>query len=276
MPGGPEPESITFAVVGHNEREYLARSIGQAAAAVRPGDRLWFVDGASTDGSAELAASLGAEVIDAPLGKGHAIAAALARCETSHICFVDGDIEYSTQNIPMTLRDALLEEPADMIMGDFRWPKRKLNHSIDGVYRPLVGGLFPEALDRFGVIPYSGFRILRADLPWGQLPPGWAIETCLNLICTIRGWPTRVIDIGEYGGPLRRKPELGWEVGRTIFDLAEADGRLDAELRPRWEAWLAGIMEVLVTQPPPGEQPSDEYLARHEAARTRPLPPATR
>jgi len=274
--GGEHDGAITFAVVGHNEAELLPNSIGQAAEAVRPGDRLWFVDGASTDGSAELAASLGAEVIEAPLGKGHALAAALARCETPHICFVDGDIEYSTRNIPMSLRDALLEEPAHMITGDFAWPARKLNHSIDGVYRPLVGGLFPDALERFGVIPYSGFRILRADLPWGQLPPGWAIETYFNLTCTVRGWPTRVIDLGDYVGPIRRKPELGWEVGRTIFDVAEADGRLDSALRPQWEDWLANVMEVLLTQPHPGEEPSEEYMARHRAARTRPLPPAKR
>jgi glucosyl-3-phosphoglycerate synthase len=276
MPAGTDAESITFAVIGHNEREYLANSIGQAAAAARPGDRLCFVDGASTDGSAELAASLGAEVIEAPLGKGRALAAALARCETSHICFVDGDIEYSSQNIPLSLRDALLEKPADMILADFAWPARKLNHSIDGVYRPLVAGLFPEALERFGKMTYSGFRVLRTDLPLGTLPPGWGVETHLNLVCTANDWPTRVIHIGDYVGPIRRKPELGWEVGGTILDVAEADGRLDPALRPRWEEWLAGIMAVLATQPHPGEEPSEEYLARHRAARTRPLPPAKR
>jgi glucosyl-3-phosphoglycerate synthase len=267
---------ITFAVIGHNEAELLPNSIGQAAEAARPDDRVWFVDSASTDGSAEVAASLGAEVVSAPLGKGRAIGAALDRCETAHICLIDGDIIESSRNIPLRLREALREDPAHMILGDFEWPARKLNHSIQGVYRPLVRGLFPEALERFGVIPYSGFRILRADLPWGQLPPGWGIETYLNLLCTARGWPTRVVDVGRYAGPLRRKPELGWEVGRTIFDLAEANGRLDADLRPLWEEWLAGVMKVMATQPHPGVEPSQEYLARHEAARTRPLPPGTR
>jgi glycosyltransferase involved in cell wall biosynthesis len=269
-------EPITFAVIGHNEGEFLANSIGQAAEAARPGDRLWFVDGASTDGSPELAASLGAEVIDAPLGKGRAIAAALARCETSHICLIDGDIEYSTSNIPLSLRHALVEEPADMILADFEWPARRLNHSIRGVYRPLVGALFPEALERFGRIPYSGFRMLRADLPLGPLPPGFGVETHFNLLCAANGWPTRVIDVGEYGGPLRRKPRLGYEVGAAIFDVAEAHGRLDSELRPQWDAWLEVVMQVLATQPPLADEPGKDYRERLSAAAARPLPPARR
>src|SRR5947208_2204500 len=213
MRGHGQAEPITFAVVGHNEGEYLPRSIGQAAEAARDGDRLLFVDGASTDGSAELARSLGAEVVEAPLGKGRAVAAALARCETDYLCLVDGDIEHSERNIPQALRDELLDEPAHMILGDFDWRGRRMNHSINGVYRPLVGALFPEALERFGRIPYSGFRILRADLPFGALPP-------------------------------------------------------------RWDDWLEGVMQVLVQQRPPGEEPGEEYLARLEAARSRPFPPA--
>lgn len=201
----PGDERITFAVVGHNEAAYLACSLGQAAEARRDGGRLAFVDGQSTDGSDAIAASFGAEVIEAPLGKGRAVAAALAACETP-------------------------------------W--------------------------------YSGFRVVRADLPFGSLPPGWAIETHLNLVCAVNGWTARVIELGEYAGPLRPKPTLGYEVGATILDIAEADGRLDPRLRPRWDEWLERVMEVLVTQRPPGEEPDDAYLARFEAARTRPFPPA--
>src|SRR2546423_11114885 len=131
MRGPAHAEAITFAVVGHNEADYLARSIGQAAEAARDGDRLLFVDGASTDGSAELALSLGAEVVEAPLGKGSAVAAALARCETAYLCLIDGDIEHSERNIPLTLRDALVDEPAHMILGDFDWRGRRMNHSIN-------------------------------------------------------------------------------------------------------------------------------------------------
>ena len=64
---------ITFAVIGHNEAPTVANAIGQAAEAAESGDRVWFVDSASTDDSAAIATSLGAEVIAAPLGKGQAM-----------------------------------------------------------------------------------------------------------------------------------------------------------------------------------------------------------
>jgi glucosyl-3-phosphoglycerate synthase len=242
--------------------------------AAAPGDRVWLVDGASTDGSPQIAASLGAEVIPAPLGKGRAMATAIARCESRHICFMDADLEYSSSNIPLRLREAHAEEPADMIVAEFEWPAKRFLNALPGVYRPLVGSLFPEALERFGRMPFSGFRVLRTDLPLGSLPPGFAVETYLNLLCTVRGMRTRVIDVGVYGGPDRPKRELGREVGEVILDMAEGDGRLDARLRPLWETWLEEVMEVLRTHPSPGE-PTGDYPERLAATASRPLPPRT-
>src|SRR4051812_44348578 len=112
---------ITFAVIGHNEAPTLRYMLDQVAAAVRPGDRVLFVDSASDDGSAELAARLGAEVLRAPLGKGRAMAAAVDRCETSHICFLDADALQTTRNVPLTLRDTLESSGADMVVADFVW-----------------------------------------------------------------------------------------------------------------------------------------------------------
>ena len=264
---------LTFAVIGHNEVGTLANAIGQAAEAAEPGDRLWFVDSASTDGSAKLAASLGAEVVPAPLGKGTAMATAIARCETGHVCFVDGDIEYSSSNIPLRLRESLAAEPADMLVADFEWPNRRFLNSVPGVYRPLVGSLFPEALDRFGWMPFSGFRLLRTDLPLGSLPPGFGVETYLNLLCTVSGMRTRVVDVGVYRGPVRTKRELGREVGEVILDMAEQHGRLDGRLRPLWEAWLSEVMDVLRAQPEP-DGPEGDYPERLLAAASRPLPPS--
>ncbi|MEA2368950.1 MAG: glucosyl-3-phosphoglycerate synthase [Thermoleophilaceae bacterium] len=269
-----DPEPITFAVLGHNEAPLLANAVGQAKEAMRPGDRLWFVDGASTDGSGELAAALGAEVLDAPLGKGRAIQLALSRCETPYICLIDGDIEHSESNIPLTLARAMTEEPADMIMGDFTWPGRKLRFSLSSVYRPLVGALFPEIADHYGHIPFSGFRILRTDLDLGQMPPGFGVESHLNVLSVVRGWRTRVVQLGEYIGPIRRKPELGREVGTAILDVAEEAGRLESELRPRWEAWLEDVMAILVVQPSPDAPAADDYMERLHATVARPLPPA--
>jgi glucosyl-3-phosphoglycerate synthase len=266
---------VTFAVVGHNEAGILSNAVRQALEAASPGDRVWFVDSASTDGSAAVAAALGVEVVRAPLGKGRAIVAAMGLCETKYICLLDADIEQSESNIPLTLRRALDVEPADMIVADFDWPARRSWGAMRGVYFPLVGALFPEAADRFGRIPFSGFRLLRTDLPLDAVPPGFAVETYLNLFCTLEGLRTRVIDVGVYDGPERPKLDLGREVGDLILDMAVADGRLDAGLRPLWDAWLEGVMEVLRDRPLDGASAAG-HLERVLAAAARPMPRASR
>ena len=266
---------ITFAVLGHNEVDLLATAVGQAREALEPGDRLWFVDGASTDGSAELAASLGAEVVEAPLGKGRAAAGAIERCQTPYICLLDGDIEESERNIPLTLARALAGEPADMLVGEYTWPGRRVFHSMRYVYGRLVDALFPDSVEPVGVMPYSGFRLLRTDLHFGAIPPGFGLETYMNLMTVVRGWSSRPVDIGVYHGPVRRKPALGREVGLVILDVAEASGRLDTELRPQWDDWLGRLADMLEEQPGANER-VEEYLERLEAVAARPLPPARR
>jgi glucosyl-3-phosphoglycerate synthase len=267
-------EAITFAVLGHNEAELLANAVGQAREALEPGDELWFVDGQSTDGSAELAAALGAQVVEAPLGKGRAVALAIGRCETPYICLLDGDIENSEKNIALTLARALAAEPADMLVGEYTWPGRRVFHSMRTVYGRLVEALFPDTLEPVGEMPYSGFRLLRTDLDFGELPGGFGIETYLNLMTAVRGWRVRPVDIGIYEGPVRRKPELGLEVGRVVLDVAEMAGRIDPEARPGWDEWLERVATVLGEQPGANER-VEEYLARLEAVAGRPLPPAS-
>jgi glucosyl-3-phosphoglycerate synthase len=261
---------ITFAVIGHDEAALLPNAIAQASEAAGDGDRLWFVDSASKDGSADVARSLGIDVVGAPLGKGEAMALAIARCETTYICFVDADIEFSDANIPLSLRRALAEEPADMIVADFVWPSKRFSHAVVGVYRPLVAALFPEAHERFGGFPFSGFRVLRTDLPLGSLPPGFGVETHLNVLCAAERLRTRVIDVGMYEGPVRAKPTLPKEVGDAILDLAEAYGRLEPGRRRLWDAWVDEVAAVARTQTP--GDPSEDYLDRFAAATSRSLP----
>lgn len=261
---------ITFAVIGHDEAALLPNAIAQATEAAGPAEPVWFVDSASKDGSADVARSLGIDVVGAPLGKGEAMTLAIARCETSHICFVDADIESSDANIPLSLKRALAEEPADMIVADLIWPSKRFSHAVVGVYRPLVAALFPEAHERFGRFPFSGFRVLRTDLPIGSLPAGFGVETHLNVLCAAERLRTRVIDIGVYEGPVRPKPNLGKEVGDAILDLAERHDRLGPGRRPLWDAWVDEVAAVTRTQAP-GE-PDDDYRGRFAAVTSRPLP----
>jgi glucosyl-3-phosphoglycerate synthase len=265
---------ITFAVLGHNERPLLANAIAQAQDAAQHGeDRIWFVDSASTDGSEELAASLGATVLRAPLGKGNATQTASAACGDGYLCLLDGDIESSSSNIPAALRDRLSEGEAEMIVGEFEEPRRRVTVVTTAIYEPLTEALFPEAANSYGRTPLTGFRLLRAGLPLGQVPRGFGVEAHLNLVMAADGRRTAVARVGTYYGPFRRKPDLGLEVAAAIFDFAEAKCRLDHRARPMWDRWVRGVLEVVHRQPPE-DVPLGDYVDRLRAAASTPLPRA--
>jgi glucosyl-3-phosphoglycerate synthase len=265
---------VTFAVMGHNEERLLPTAIGQAVEAARPGDRVWFVDSASTDDSAALARSLGVEVLSAPLGKGRAMAAALGRCERGHLCFLDADIERSSVNMPLALREAIETADADMIVGDFDWLNKRFLGTRVGIYRPLVTDLFPDALHIAPRMPFSGFRIVDAGLDIGPLPPRWGAEAYLNLHLVATGRRVATVDLGVYEGPDRLKTvDLSLDAASVILDLAEHHGRLDPAMRPGWEAWVGRAMTVLRTQPDVGE-PAGDFAERLAELPTWPRPPA--
>lgn len=266
---------ITFAVIGHNEAATLRYMLDQAAGAVRPGDRLWFVDSASDDGSPELAARLGAEVLRAPLGKGRALAAAVERCETSHICFLDADALETTRNVPLTLRDGLERSAADMVVAEFVWPAKGVLALTTTIWRPLVGDLFPEALGTAPRFPLSGFRLLDVELARGPLPSGFGVETYLNLVAAIDGRMTATVDVGVFSGPVRPHPSMYHEVAEAILDLAEACGRLERAARGPWDAWVSETFAV-ITECRSGDGIVAERFAEELAKlAARPRPPCS-
>ncbi|HEV7845435.1 MAG TPA: glycosyltransferase [Thermoleophilaceae bacterium] len=259
---------ITFAVVGHNEVALLANALEQAHAASRSGDRVWFVDSASSDGSGELARRLGTEVLRAPLGKGRAVATAVERCRTTHICLIDADLESTTANAPETLRDALKRTGADMVVGEFDWPEKPFRPVTTMIWEPLAGALFPEALRPAGRVPLSGFRILDVALARGTLPEGFGLEVHLNIVGSLDGRRTETAHFGSYAGPVRPNPGLPAEVAAAILDLAESRGRLAASARAEWEAWLEPVLALIA------DTTADDHARRTlltEAA-ARPLP----
>jgi glucosyl-3-phosphoglycerate synthase len=262
---------ITFAVVGHNEAATLGNMLAQVREMARPGDRVWFVDSASTDSSAALAAELGAEVVRGELGKGRAMAAAVERCETSHICFLDADLRSSTRNIPLALREALERSGADMAVAEFHWVGKGVVSNTIGVWRPIAGDLFPEALGVSPSFPLSGFRLLDLELACGSLPPGYGIEAHLNVVGTLDGRRTVNVDVGELESVPRPHPTLSRDIADALFDLAEAHGRLDRAVRPLWEEWVDEVAAVIETRPPKGSDET-EYRERLEAVARRPRP----
>jgi glucosyl-3-phosphoglycerate synthase len=260
---------ITYAVVGHNEAALLANALEQALVARRPGEPVWFVDSASTDGSGELARSLGAELVGAPLGKGSAVATAVERCETQYMCVIDADLERTTHNVPATLREALERTGADQVVGEFEWAAKPFRPVTATLWNPLTGALFPEAIPTVPNVPLSGFRVFDVRLARAPLPEGFGLEVHLNIVGSLDGWRTATADIGEYWGTVRPNPGLPADIARAILDLGVARGRLSPEARPQWDEWLAPILQLIAETTPD----DTERRRMLDDAAARPLPP---
>ena len=260
---------ITYAVVGHNEAALLANALEQALVARRSGEPVWFVDSASTDGSAELAGSLGAEVVGAPLGKGRAVATAVERCVTKYLCLIDADLAATTRNVPATLRETLERTGVDQVVGEFEWAAKPFRPATSTLWDPLTGALFPEAIPTVPNVPLSGFRVFDVRLARGPLPEGFGLEVHLNIAGSLDGWRTTTADVGEYWGTVRANPGLPADIARAILDLAVARGRLTPEARPQWDEWLEPVLELIAEAT--AEDTERRRMLMKAAAR--PLPP---
>jgi len=237
---------------------------------MHPGDRVWFVDSASQDDSVAIARDLGVEVVLAPRGKGRAIATALERCEEGYICLLDADQFYWTVNIPATLRATALASEAAMVLGSYSEERRRVIQPY--VYWPLVDALFSDYGRRCDPTPLSGLRSFDiAVVPPGRLPPGYGIETHLNLAFAAAGRRIEVVDLGVVQGPLRayaNVAEVASDVSTAILDFAEGCGRLDPPGRAHFERWRREMLEKLSATPPPGAD-DREFLAELERLRAR-------
>ena len=175
---------IAFLVVGHNEVSTLRHALLEAVHAATTDDEVIFVDSASTDGSADVADSLGVPRLSAPLGKGAAMRAAIEAARQPWLVFLDADLVGSERNIADTLATSVRgADPAGLILGDFEDKHPGILSSTWGIYRPLVGRLFPEVKDEAVSKPLTGFRAVRSE--WvsdvGALPDDFGVEARLNI-----------------------------------------------------------------------------------------------
>jgi glucosyl-3-phosphoglycerate synthase len=262
---------ITFAIIGYNEEDTAGAVVNLTRAAAGPGDRVLFVDSASTDATAKVAREAGAEVLSGPLGKGAAMAVAARAATTEWICFLDSDLISASRNIASVLRQAIITQPAAHIVGEFDCGLKVVLGSTIAVYEPLVAGLFPEIAGRLGSKPLSGFRAIRRAYVPADLPPDYGVEAHLNIHVAMSGGDSRVVDVGEFTGKIKPHTTMGREIARAVLDAGEFYGRLKPRVRPAWERWVQDVLTVISINAV-NDAERGPYLDRLRAAARRPLP----
>lgn len=267
--------SITFAVVGHNEAETLERTLLAARLVARSTDRVVFVDSASTDESAEIAAWSGFDVHLAPIGKGRAMQVALDCAETDWVIFLDADITDSEHSIARVLSAAVRTAGPGvrMIIGDHTRDTAAPQSVTMGVVEPLMAALYPGRQSSFGRSALSGQRAVHRDLLGERrLPPDFGVEAYLNcLAATLPIDATRVVRIGWLEHPFKFKPFMAREVASGLLDAAQDDILISSTERPMWDDWVEVVRLVIATYTgTEAERPT--YLKRLAEVSSQPLP----
>src|SRR6185295_16764964 len=160
---------VTAIVPAYNEEATLTEVLAVLKATPRVGEVLVVSDG-STDGTVEIARSMGLRTIHLRQnqGKGMAMAVGVAHTDAEILLFVDGDILNLTEDLLGRLMEPVLAGRSDMNVG--------IRHR---------GALMDEIHRRSGIL-LSGIRCLRRQVfeavPESHLE-GFAIETGLNWAC---------------------------------------------------------------------------------------------
>ncbi|MGH2651206.1 MAG: glycosyltransferase family 2 protein [Actinomycetota bacterium] len=179
------------------------------------------VDNGSTDGSADMAASLGAVVVREPRpGFGAACFAGLRAAADDVVCFMDCDGSLDPQLLPL-VEDSVSAGEADLVLGERRpepgsWPlhARLGNRVIAWEVRRRTGvplrDLGPMRAARREALLTLGLRDRRF---------GWPLEMLLR--AAEAGWRIAEVPVG-YRARSGRSKVTGtvWGTVRTAWDMA--------------------------------------------------------
>ena len=139
--------------------------------AALPRARILVADNASTDGSGELAAGAGAEVLAvSDGGKGCAVRAGLAAArEFEIVLLADGDGAFDPEDAPRILAPIEAKE-ADIVIGsrfpfgeDIPFPRRIANGAINALVRRLFGTAQTDLLSGFRALSPAARRSLALE-----------------------------------------------------------------------------------------------------------------
>ncbi|MFN2616620.1 MAG: glucosyl-3-phosphoglycerate synthase [Thermoleophilaceae bacterium] len=238
-------------------------------------DQILVVDAASEDGTAELAAALGAEVYQESellpefgraLGKGDAMWRALAVARGELVLYLDSDTrDFSAQFATGMLGPLLCEDGVAFVKGCFRRPFAAgggEERPLDGgrvtelTARPLLSAFYPE-LAAF-VQPLAGEVAAPREL-FERLPftSGYAVETSMLLHARdALGGVGRMAQVDldvrrNYHQPLLQLGPMAYAVLRVILERLRQEGRLLDDHAPPLQTAEGSLIQVELVERPP-------------------------
>ena len=239
-------------------------------------DQLLVVDAASQDGTADIAASLGADVrqesqllpeFGQVLGKGDAMWRALAVAEGELIVYLDSDTRDFSAHFATGMLGPLICEPGvvQFVKAHFRRPYAGPDgepRPVDGgrvtelTARPLLSAFYPELAAL--VQPLAGEVAARRSF-FDQLPfaCGYAIETSMLLHARdLLGGTDGIaqVDLDErrnHHQPLRSLGPMAYAVLRVILERLRSEGRLADDHAPPFQTADGQLIQVELVERPP-------------------------
>ncbi|HKF80549.1 MAG TPA: glucosyl-3-phosphoglycerate synthase [Thermoleophilaceae bacterium] len=235
-------------------------------------DQILVIDAASDDGTAEIAARLGAEVhqesqllpaFGQALGKGDAMWRALSVARGELIVYLDSDTRDFSAHFATGLLGPLICGDAQFVKGFFRRPftDESGERPFDGgrvtelTARPLLSAFYPE-LAGF-VQPLAGEVAARRstfdDLPFAT---GYAIETSMLLhardLVGIQAMVQVDLDVRRnYHQPLPQLSPMAYAVLRVILERLRRNGRLLDDHAPPLQTADGRLIQVELIERPP-------------------------
>jgi glucosyl-3-phosphoglycerate synthase len=237
-------------------------------------DQVLVVDAASQDGTAAIAASLGADVrqeadllpeFGQVLGKGDAMWRALAAAEGELIVYLDSDTRDFEPHFATGMLGPLICHDVRFVKGHFRRPYTAVEgepRPVDGgrvtelTARPLLSAFYPE-LAAF-VQPLAGEVAARRSL-FDRLPfaTGYAIETSMllharDLLGGTEGMAQ--VDLEERYNrhqPLRALGPMAYAVLRAVLERLRTEGRLTDDHAPPFQTAEGQLIQVELVERPP-------------------------
>ncbi len=179
------------------------------------------VDNGSSDGSGDIARSLGAEVVyEAKRGFGAACWAGLCAARASVVCFMDCDASFDGRELPR-VADPVTEGRADLVLGarrptDGAWP----------VHARAANAVIALALRRWTGLPLRDLGPMRAArrealVALGLVDRGFGWPLEMVLAASTAGWRVDEVEV-SYRPRVGQSKVTGTLLGtaRTCRDMA--------------------------------------------------------